>query len=285
MRFNFGLRPFGSNNWKPPQPKKMYQNWLDYNQDTLPEGTRQTKKINRFEWVKHDPNSSFDQRKSFVKTGEYEKPIISRSEILDQVKDKLNSAPLKWSVDPKTGKTVASRSIGPVARPQEFAGSSKYNDLWDEGAKLNFVLPKGFDTSNTPKFTSRRAPLSDRQRTSAYDAGVEGIQNQNVTRVIPNSYIPESALMAQTMSDGTPSLNSTVDYSTGNWYRNQGNNTFGQFNNRFFGPVNMPVPQYSNMTLKPDALKAYQSYKTSGYQGQLSFDQWLSNGKPIKENQ
>ena len=208
------------------------RSWLDYNPDTVPRpSTTKTKMVKqpRF-WG----NPKMGYYPTDVTKQTYQDTKVSPYEILDELKDRFNRAPVSYKTDPVTGKVIASRSMAKPELPREMGQFGRFRRYFGEGdLTSNWVLPK--DALTGPTTIQRTAPQSDVTRQMAYSAGVS---NTGTTRATlnPRTFWPSSAFkvpMREAYGAGQagqgfdprtgytgeePVFGGTVDYTTGKWH-------------------------------------------------------------------
>lgn len=161
----------------------------------------------------------------------YESPYVHPYEILDQLKERFEAQPTRFTTDPETGKTIATKTMAKPELPAEMARARRFRPWFGEGELTSkWILPEGALTG--PRFIQRQAPASDVERQMGYRFGVSNI-GQNIATVSPQTFWPESAFKLPMREAGAatwrggryggaygktePVFGGTTDYTTGTW--------------------------------------------------------------------
>lgn len=64
----------------------------------------------------------------------HEEPYVSHQEILDRMKERFESQPVRFRTDPTTGKVIASKSMARPEMPREMAGRYSYRNMFQAPA-------------------------------------------------------------------------------------------------------------------------------------------------------
>ena len=232
------------------------RSWYDYNPDPLGEArptvTRTRLKSGR-NWERLKGGNPRTWHLGGMRES-YKSPYVHPYEILDQLKERFEQQPVRFTTDPKTGKVIATKSMAKPELPSELRGARRFRPWFGEGELTSkWVLPEGALTG--PRFIQRQAPTSDVQRQMGHRFGVSNI-GQNVATVNPQTFWPESAFKlpmreagAATWGGGRyggaygkkePVFGGTVDYTTGTWRTPPGAGGYADPYGRFEGARKTP---------------------------------------------